>query len=216
MLKKCLSGLILMGIVLLVTASVIGSDKEKSQPKYIGAKKCKMCHVSKKKGNQFGHWQASEHAKAFETLGTEQAKELAKKQDIKEPQKSEKCLKCHVTAFGTDEELLTKSFKQENGVQCEACHGPGSEYKSTTVMKDHQKSLDNGLIIPNGESCRTCHNQESPSYKHFCFKTYFNAVAHPDPRQGHKPPECDCERDDEGKLKCDCPKDEKGECQQGD
>jgi hypothetical protein len=75
-------------------------------------------------------------------------------------------------------------------------------------MKDREKSIEKGLIIPDGLLCRTCHNKESPSYKPFCFKRYFKEVAHPDPNQKHKKPECDCTKDKDGKCKDEC----KDEC----
>ena len=49
---------------------------------YIGATKCKMCHKSEKKGNQFGKWEAGPHAKAYATLATDEAKAVAKKAGI--------------------------------------------------------------------------------------------------------------------------------------
>ena len=42
--------------------------------KYVGAGKCKNCHRSSKAGGQFGSWQKSKHAKAFETLASDEAK----------------------------------------------------------------------------------------------------------------------------------------------
>src|ERR1017187_3182052 len=60
---------------------------------YIGPKMCGICHKKDETGNQFAKWQAGPHAKAFETLGTPAALEIAKKLGIDDPQKSGKCLK---------------------------------------------------------------------------------------------------------------------------
>ena len=48
------------------------------------------------------------------------------------------------------------------GVQCEACHGPGSEYKSMSIMKDREKAMANGLLIPDEKTCFKCHNENVP------------------------------------------------------
>lgn len=99
---------------------------------YIGAEKCKMCHKV-----QYDSWLTTKHAKATET-----AKASTKwKFDPS-------CLSCHAT--NKDEALA--------GVQCEACHGPGSDYKTMSIMKDRAKAIANGLIIPTQETCNTCHD----------------------------------------------------------
>ncbi len=48
------------------------------------------------------------------------------------------------------------------GVSCESCHGPGSAYKTNTIMKDQALSIKNGLILPTKEVCEKCHNKENP------------------------------------------------------
>ena len=50
------------------------------------------------------------------------------------------CLKCHVLGKDIDPAELESTFNKEDGVQCETCHGPGSEYKKLTIMKDKQKA----------------------------------------------------------------------------
>ncbi len=98
---------------------------------YIGVDKCKVCHKV-----QFESWAQLPHAKAFETLKPEDRGKA-------------ECLKCH--AAGGQATLP--------GVQCESCHGPGSDYKSIPVMKDHAKALAAGLIVPDEARCRTCHEK---------------------------------------------------------
>jgi hypothetical protein len=101
---------------------------------YIGAAKCKMCHKV-----QFDSWSALAHAKAFDRLKPEE-------------QAKAECLGCHAT--GGKAELP--------GVQCEACHGPGSDYKAMDVMKDHAKSVAAGLIVPDEALCKSCHAGKAP------------------------------------------------------
>jgi len=105
-----------------------------AQHSYVGAEKCKICHKV-----QYDSWLETKHAKATET-----AKRSTKwKFDAS-------CLSCHAT--NKDEKLA--------GVQCEACHGPGSHYKAMSIMKDRQKAIANGLVIPTQATCDSCHDGE--------------------------------------------------------
>jgi hypothetical protein len=156
--------------------------QEKAAHKYIGADKCKTCHMAEAKGNQYGAWLKSAHAKAFETLAGEKALAIAKEKGLaKSPQESEQCLKCHVTGWGKPAETFAATFKKEQGVSCESCHGPGSDYQAMAVMKDQAKSVAAGLIIPDEKTCTSCHNSESPTAKPFDFKTMWAKVSHPNP-----------------------------------
>ena len=139
---------------------------------YVGVTKCKMCHSSKAMGGtQYKVWQTTKHANALETL---------KGDDAKNP----KCLKCHTTGYGK----TAASGADLSGVQCEACHGPGSAYKSTRIMSKkafkenrdaaHQKAVDAGLIIPDENVCKSCHNSESPQFKGFDFAAYKEKIKH--------------------------------------
>jgi len=151
--------------------------------KYIGVSKCKICHMSESKGNQYKIWLDSKHAKAYETLASDDAKKTAERVGLKtEPQKSPECLKCHVTAFGAADSLKEGSFNIADGVQCESCHGAGSDYKGMTIMKDKQKAIAVGLVIPTKEGCLKCHNSESPNYKEFNFDEYYKKIAHSIPK----------------------------------
>ena len=58
------------------------ADKLPDASKYIGTKKCKMCHKKDETGAQFAKWQGGPHAKTFEVLGTVEAKAVAKKLGI--------------------------------------------------------------------------------------------------------------------------------------
>ncbi len=152
----------LLGITVLFSSVAFAQDF-----KYIGATKCKMCHNKAAKGEQYNKWAAGPHAKAMESL---------KGDDATNP----KCLKCHSTAAAVDKSLIA-SLKPEEGVSCESCHGPGSAYKSATIMKKQELSLAKGLIIPDEKVCKTCHNEESPNYKGFNFEEYVAKISHADP-----------------------------------
>ncbi len=154
-------------IFVLGIAVFFGSTAFAQSYKYIGASKCKMCHNKAAKGEQYNKWLAGPHAKAMESLSAEEAKDP-------------KCLKCHSTAASVDAGLVA-SIKVTEGVSCESCHGPGSVYKSAAIMKKQALALSKGMILPEEQVCKNCHNEESPHYKGFNYDEYVAKIAHPDP-----------------------------------
>jgi len=158
---------------------------ERDAANYVGWKTCGICHKKDDCGNQVAKWQASPHAKAFETLGTPEAKEVGKKFGVDNPQTSGKCLKCHSTAYNFTEAVTTEKIKPEDGVVCESCHGPGKKYMTKTTMEDKAKAVAAGLVDPATQSCKLCHNDQSPSFKGFDEKVMVEKIAHPDPKVKH-------------------------------
>jgi hypothetical protein len=104
---------------------------------YVGAEKCKMCHKV-----QYNSWLETSHAKA-----TDDCKAST------DPAFEAKCLGCHST--NSDESLA--------GVQCEACHGPGADFKKMSIMKDRDAAVANGLRIPTQATCDGCHQDNGHS-----------------------------------------------------
>jgi hypothetical protein len=150
---------------------------------YVGADKCKMCHNAPAKGAQYTKWTEAKHSKAFEVLGTEDAKKVASAKGIADPQKAPECLKCHVTGHGAPAAQLTEKHNPAQGVSCESCHGPGGDYQKMDVMKDHAKSVAAGMVVPDENTCKKCHNPESPTFKGFDYKTMAAKIAHPNPQK---------------------------------
>ena len=180
-----LAFLLLLPLVLLLQSGLwttASAEEGEAKPQYIGAVSCaKICHKSAKQGTQLKIWQASAHAKAFETLGTPEAKKIAAEKGIADPQKADACLKCHVTAPGVSDDLKGAKFTNDEGVGCERCHGAGSLYKKRSTMKNREKAVANGLMIPDEKTCLGCHNEESPTYKAFNYEEFLKKIAHPKP-----------------------------------
>lgn len=149
---------------------------------FIGASKCAICHKKVEQGEQYALWLASKHAKAFETLGTPEAKEQGTARGVDNPQASGQCLKCHSTAYGFTEAVVTSTIPVEEGVSCESCHGPGKDYMKKSVMEDKEAAIAAGLVIPNEETCQKCHNSEAPTFKGFNFAEYWEKIKHPVPQ----------------------------------
>ncbi len=175
----------LLAIFVMSFASMAGSgDKEF---KYVGAKKCKTCHNSDKNGAQFKLWSGKAHAKAYESLKSDAAKEKAKAAKVEgDPTKSEVCLGCHTTA-GTKKNV-DKSYSIDEGVGCEACHGPGSEYKKMSTMKVRKDAVAAGMLIPDEKTCKSCHKADTPGHKgkFTTFEKEYAKIAHPVPAENDR------------------------------
>jgi len=149
---------------------------------YEGSKSCQKCHFK-----EYGSWQKTKMAKAFESLKPNQAAEAKTKAKLdlaKDYTKDPSCVVCHVTGYGKPggypEVVAGKEFTAEEkvraalneGVGCEACHGPGG--KASAFKKDNkaykwEEVAKLGMIHPDEASCAGCHNAKSPTYVEFKF-----------------------------------------------
>ena len=153
---------------------------------YVGVNSCaNVCHKTDAQGNILSVWQSTKHSEAYKVLQTPEADKIASDKGFSTPAaETPQCLKCHILGKDIDPAELTDTFDKTQGVQCETCHGPGSEYKKLSIMKDRSKAVENGLIIHSeGETfCITCHNTESPTFKGFGYDEYWAKIKHPKPK----------------------------------
>jgi len=167
-----------MRVIILLLIPVIFSIAGNNKNKYVGVNVCKLCHKGKRDGRQFEIWQSSEHAKAFRTLRTKRSDDIAREMGFSKPAaESPECLQCHTIKDG--------KFK-EDGVQCESCHGAGSVYKSSRIMREREDCIAAGMTDFKDEeaikkSCLSCHNEKSPTYKPFDFESMWKEIDHPIP-----------------------------------
>lgn len=208
-----LLALVVAGAIGLSHADGQAAAKPAAEPKFIGAAKCKLCHSDAHTGDQFGKWKESKHSHAFERLAAPEALKVGKEKGVDEPQKSERCVKCHVTGYGLPPERFAKGFPANDGVQCESCHGPGERHvKARMAAAAQAPETPKGAVpvrveLPEGEvvsappvtTCTTCHNADSPTFKPFCYKHRIREVGHDDPRKQRSADAYDA-------MKCDCPK----------
>ena len=162
--------------------------RTETKPHLVGVRGCAQCHSQVEAGDQFAIWMRSAHADAYATLGTSQAWDAAEKVRIQgNPQANLICLRCHAAGFGEQVWSLGESFEIEDGVQCESCHGPGSDYSRDAVMRDRQIAAAAGLLIPDEKTCLRCHNGQCPAPSEgFDFAAATKLIAHP--RKSLKPP----------------------------
>jgi hypothetical protein len=154
---------------------------------FVGATKCAVCHKTAAQGEQYPKWQASAHAKAYATLASAEAKEIGKALGIADPQKDDKCLRCHVTGHGAAAELLGPKYDATEGVGCESCHGAGGDYMKKATMEGVASGTIEpasvGLVLPDQKTCESCHSDRSPTFKGFDFEKYKEKIAHPVPEE---------------------------------
>ena len=154
-------------------------------PMYVGATRCRTCHRNEEQGEQFVKWEEGPHAGAYASLASDKAKEVASAAGVDNPQEAGECLICHITAYGVDAALLDSRYDIAEGVTCESCHGPGSEYRKKSTMEGIMRGeIDKasvGLIEPTEEVCVACHNEDSPTFQGFNFEEKVQEISHPIP-----------------------------------
>jgi YVTN family beta-propeller protein len=128
------------------------------QPVYVGAKACAACHTGKEMGSQYGLWLRSRHSRAFASLSRPESRRIVELSGLRQaPQDAPICLGCHATAYNAEAWEKDDGFHTEDGVQCEACHGPGSEYMTAEVMRNPKEAMKAGLRMPDERFCMGCH-----------------------------------------------------------
>lgn len=155
----------LMILAIMVIFSFINSDDFS----YVGVKRCRPCHKGDRKGRVYEKWLESAHSHAIETL--------KKKGEEKNP----KCLPCHTTGFDKGGyKIDDPNAANFEGVQCESCHGPGSKYKKSSIMKDRKLALENGLFNITKETCTRCHNSAkgAPMKAEFDYQKALKTIDH--------------------------------------
>ena len=103
------------------------------------------------------------HGKAYKTLLSDKSKSIVKKLGLKNPANEEKqCLDCHANNVATEQR--SRTFKIEDGVSCEACHGGADRWLETHVSGagNHSDNLSAGLFqtedpVKRATLCMSCH-----------------------------------------------------------
>ncbi|ACB76231.1 multiheme c-type cytochrome [Opitutus terrae] len=158
-------------------------------PVYIGAEACAECHDNAATGAQYRKWRTTAHARAYENLSMPESQEITRLSGITEaPLKSRMCLGCHATASDEEDWRRDDGFRLEDGMQCEMCHGPGSEYATKEIMKDREQAMKRGLLMLTKDDCLRCHRPKGShdmvlkGRKPFNLDEAWQAIAHPIPK----------------------------------
>ncbi len=123
----------------------MGSEKES----YLGSRSCKGCHE-----DTWAAYTESAHSKAFSTL--------RHKGQSEDPE----CVVCHTTGYQWKNGYAAeRPFNMMANVQCEACHGYGTEHARDGKWGARAK-----------DACVVCHDEKnSPD---FDYATYWEKIKH--------------------------------------
>jgi len=124
---------------------------------YAGAESCKKCHEQ-----EYTQWSATPHASAYQSSAAQSAHEEKKHR--------------FTTGFGSAGGYPAAG---RQGVQCEACHGPGERH-----IKEPNKKGQEYIVALGGQCdscvveqiCRTCHGPEDDP--NFNFEQYREKIRH--------------------------------------
>ncbi len=155
--------------------------------KYVGVRVCAECHADSTgdfdKG-AFQVWQNHFHSQAFKTLERDYTRQIASRvRGVDDPTTDWRCVKCHQTAFGADPDQIAASYRPEDGVGCEVCHGPGSVYAEEEHGPDVPNREAMGFrvlrnLADRREVCTSCHNKASPTFIGFDLREFSRKIAH--------------------------------------
>jgi len=70
------------------------------------------------------------------------------------------CRACHRIQYDS----WVRSVHARKALDCEGCHGNGSEYAKAEVMKDLVRAKANGLILQTADFCAKCHPTADASF----------------------------------------------------
>ena len=117
------------------------SSESGSSPAYVTSAACNSCHVA-----QYMKWTNTAHARATDPLPPRSIEfEVS-------------CLECHATGFRRASATNTLEVARLQNVQCEQCHGPGSDHVA-------KPAKGYGRIASMESACANCHTAEtSPAF----------------------------------------------------
>lgn len=134
-------------------AVAIAHRAKGAQPSiWVTSEACAECHKV-----EYQVWKKSRHSHAFAALET------------KRREFDDSCVGCHSVGFKNQGFINIRATPELANVQCEACHGPGSEHVKAPKAGNYKTPAAPG-------SCMVCHDPEnSPD---FVFAKYWPLVRH--------------------------------------
>lgn len=140
--------------------------------KYVGPGSCSAsaCHGSisprnttKVLQNEYSTWVTEDrHARAYSALTGSLGRQMSAILKIGPAEKAQRCLVCH--AISEPEARKARAFDISEGVSCESCHGPSSEWIGPHIQPTAKHAdmvrlglIDNKNLTVRSEKCLTCH-----------------------------------------------------------
>ncbi|MEO5931171.1 MAG: multiheme c-type cytochrome [Candidatus Kapaibacterium sp.] len=128
------------------------SDRDQQPARFTGVERCRVCHEAASAGAQFVTWRNGPHARAFTSLGSDSAKAYLTAHGIG----TAGCISCHTT-LGRAAENHAEEIVNAQGIGCERCHGPGSNYAYFNIMKLRDDFTAHSGVVGSLKDCYECH-----------------------------------------------------------
>ncbi len=138
-------------------AGVRAPAPAKGQPGYVGGEQGSPCHTG-----GAGPRGATRHTQAYATL-----ERVNKQFDLS-------CVGCHVTGFRAPGGAEVVENAGLQAVQCEQCHGPGSQHVATPEKKGKPFAIRREATV---EVCKQCHTPEHSDT--FDYEAYLRDILGP-------------------------------------
>jgi cytochrome c554/c'-like protein/multi-heme cytochrome with CxxCH motif len=135
----------------------------KAGARYLGDRYCEGCHKE-----VYASWRRTEMAATFGALYPGADREAKVKSLGIDPDADfthdRSCFPCHTTGYGQPGGFVSlEATPTRLGVQCEACHGPASEYMDhMKARKAGVKVPSPGLVVADERACVQCHHPSDP------------------------------------------------------
>ncbi|MCO6439097.1 MAG: beta-propeller fold lactonase family protein [Phycisphaerae bacterium] len=175
-------------------------DVSEELPRFVGPNICIECHSNGASASPCAMDPIAGHRDAYAALSKPEARHIAALCGVGDaPRKARLCLGCHSTGADEGPRWHMSGFRPEDGVQCEACHGPGSVHIERRRLGHSLSSeptwMDRAVDVRRGDrmDCDTCHRPRdshrevlehgfrlSPNDGHY--KTPVNLAVMPDGR----------------------------------
>jgi Cytochrome c554 and c-prime len=166
---------VLQVVLLLTLGYLLAADETHplAAAKYMGPGSCAApsCHGGVQPRtetsvlqNEYSTWVVKDkfHTKAFNVLTNDIGQRMGRILGLAHPETEQKCLVCH--SLDATPEQSAKTFDKNDGVSCENCHGPASNWLEQHTRRDwnYEKSVELGMyntrdLIQRSEKCLSCH-----------------------------------------------------------
>jgi hypothetical protein len=166
-----LHGVVLSGGVVLICLAAVPALAA-DIPKYTGPGSCSSpsCHggvqpraTTSVQQNEYSTWVIQDkHAQSFAVLSNPISVRIAKTLGLPSAATAPRCLSCH--SLNPPTEDRARMFDTSDGVSCESCHGPASNWLGPHTTRDwkHEQSVAAGMhdlrdLTHRTEQCLSCH-----------------------------------------------------------
>lgn len=129
------------GVAAYIASGTPSSAGPPDDATYVGARKCRPCHF-----RRYKEWRRTRHAAAWDELP-----------EADRARRS--CYRCHVTGEGKPGGYVSiEKTPDLMGVNCEACHGPGSAHIASVKDEEPEQKFKALISKVPGAVCTGCHD----------------------------------------------------------